>query len=437
MPLFRRHAQEGAPAGRRKSHGQSLVEFALVLPVLMLILLITIDFGRVFLGWVELNNAARIGANFAANHPDAWGTPGNSTDAATYKTLIGNDAAAINCTLPNPVPTPTFPDGSVLGGRSQVDLTCQFSLITPFLGGVLPNPVIVGASAVFPIQNGTVAGLSIGAGTPPPLPNVPGAPTGVTATAGNGQATVTWSAPASNGGSPITGYTVTASPGGLTCTTAGALTCTVSGLTNGTPYSFTVTASNAAGTGPSSSPSASVTPIGSGQPPIADFYGTPSGTNSSGGGPPPTGTAIFGLSGVVVNFTNTSTGSGTLTYSWNFGEGAPSTAMNPTHTYNTQGTFNVSLTATNSAGSTTAVKTGYVVVGCQVPNFAGVNTNNATSTWTGAGFNAANITILPSGNGNAQNYQIVTQTLPGGQVNPPPGVASGPGGCASTITVGP
>ena len=267
---------------------------------------------------------------------------------------------------------------------------------------------------------------------------MPGAPTGVTATAGNGQATVTWSAPASNGGSPITGYTVTASPGGLTCTTAGALTCTVSGLTNGTPYSFTVTASNAAGTGPSSSPSASVTPIGSGQLPIADFYGTPSGTHSSGGGPPPNGTAIFGLSGVVVNFTNTSTGSGTLTYSWNFGEGAPSTAMNPTHTYNTQGTFNVSLTATNSAGSTPAVKTGYVVIGCQVPDFPGVSSNKATSTWTDAGFDAANITILPSGNRNdTGNYRIVTQTLPGGEVNPPPGVASGPGGCASTITVGP
>lgn len=135
LRLPRHHTTHDAPsASRRRISGQSLVEFALVLPVLMLILLITIDFGRVFLGWVELNNAARIGANFAANHPNAWGTPGNSTDAATYKTLIGNDAAAINCTLPNPVPIPTFPDGSVLGGRSQVDLTCQFSLITPFLG---------------------------------------------------------------------------------------------------------------------------------------------------------------------------------------------------------------------------------------------------------------------------------------------------------------
>lgn len=141
---------------------------------------------------------------------------------------------------------------------------------------------------------------------------------------------------------------------------------------------------------------------------------------------------------MVVNFTNTSTGSGTLTYSWTFGTGeGSSTQGNPTHTYNTRGTFSVSLTAINSSGSTTATKTGYVVVGCQVPNFAGVGSNKATSTWTGAGFAAANITILPSGNGNNGTYSIVNQTVPGGLVNPPPGGAAGPGGCASTITVGP
>ena len=89
---------------------------------------------------------------------------------------------------------------------------------------------------------------------------VPDAPTGVTATAGRGEATVSWTAPASNGGAEITGYTVTASPGGATCTTTGATSCTVPGLTNGTAYTFTVTATNSAGTGTASAASASVTP---------------------------------------------------------------------------------------------------------------------------------------------------------------------------------
>ena len=67
-----------------------------------------------------------------------------------------------------------------------------------------------------------------------PAGSAPGAPTGVSAVGGNGQATVSWIAPASDGGSPITAYTVTSNPGSLTCGTTGTLTCPVTGLTNGT-----------------------------------------------------------------------------------------------------------------------------------------------------------------------------------------------------------
>jgi hypothetical protein len=87
---------------------------------------------------------------------------------------------------------------------------------------------------------------------------VPGPPTSVSGASGNVQATISWLAPTSNGGSPITTYTVTSSPGGLTCTTA-TLSCVVTGLTNGSSYTFTVTATNAVGTGPASAPSPAVT----------------------------------------------------------------------------------------------------------------------------------------------------------------------------------
>lgn len=91
---------------------------------------------------------------------------------------------------------------------------------------------------------------------------VPDAPTIGTATAGDTTASVTFTAPVSNGGSAITGYTVTSSPGGLTGTGASS-PITVTGLTNGTAYTFTVTATNAIGTGAASSASNSVTPAAS------------------------------------------------------------------------------------------------------------------------------------------------------------------------------
>ena len=88
----------------------------------------------------------------------------------------------------------------------------------------------------------------------------PSAPTSVTATASSGSATVSFNTPTSNGGFTITGYTVTSNPGGITATGT-ASPITVNGLTNGTSYTFTVTATNSYGTGPSSTASNSVTPV--------------------------------------------------------------------------------------------------------------------------------------------------------------------------------
>jgi hypothetical protein len=82
---------------------------------------------------------------------------------------------------------------------------------------------------------------------------VPGQPTITQVTMGNGQAVVTFTAPASPGSSAITQYVVTANPGGITKDCGTTSPCTVTGLTNGTNYTFTITATNSNGT---SSPSA-------------------------------------------------------------------------------------------------------------------------------------------------------------------------------------
>lgn len=91
------------------------------------------------------------------------------------------------------------------------------------------------------------------------LPTVPGVPTGVSAVAGNAQCTVSFTAPVSDGGSAITGYTVTSSPGGITGTGA-ASPIIVTGLANGTEYTFTVHATNAIGNSAESAASSPVTP---------------------------------------------------------------------------------------------------------------------------------------------------------------------------------
>jgi hypothetical protein len=89
---------------------------------------------------------------------------------------------------------------------------------------------------------------------------VPGQPTGVKAVAGNGSATITFTAPADNGGSPIETYIAVSSPGGKTAESAGS-PIVFTGLANGVDYTFTVRAYNAAGAGLDSEVSNTVMPV--------------------------------------------------------------------------------------------------------------------------------------------------------------------------------
>jgi len=98
---------------------------------------------------------------------------------------------------------------------------------------------------------------------------VPQAPSVSSVSSASTQATISFSANAT-GGSAITGYTVTSSPGNIT-QTGSSSPITVTGLTNGTAYTFTVTATNANGSSLASSASSSVTPIEL-QPPLTNLF---------------------------------------------------------------------------------------------------------------------------------------------------------------------
>ena len=184
-------------------------------------------------------------------------SPGNESAAVSWSAPGSDGGSAITSYTAAAADSTTPANGGQTCSWSTGPLTCTVSGLTN------------GDSYTFTVTATNLVGTGIPSSPSPSVTpaTVPDAPTGVLATPGNGSATVTWSAPASDGGSAITSFTVTAADsttpanGGQTCSwSTGPLTCTVSGLTNGDSYSFTVTATNGVGTGPASSPSSSVTP---------------------------------------------------------------------------------------------------------------------------------------------------------------------------------
>ena len=169
----------------------------------------------------------------------------------------------------------------------------------------------------------------------------PVAPTSVSAAAGQGQATVSFTAPASNGGAAITSYTVTSSPGNIAVSGARS-PLTVTGLTNGTAYTFTVTATNSVGTSSASTASSSVTP------------------SATVPGAPTSVTATAGQGQATVSFTAPASNGGAAITSYTVtsspGNIAVSGAGSPlTVTGLTNGTaYTFTVTATNSAGTSSA-----------------------------------------------------------------------------------
>src|SRR5262249_17880633 len=150
--------------------------------------------------------------------------------------------------------------------------------VTPYIGSTPQKPTTITGSP--PETSVTVTGLTPGttytftvqASNPngagpvsghsnevdPPATAPPSPPRGVSASPATKQALVTWKAPTLEGGTPITGYTVTPYIGATPQTpiSAGpsATSATVTGLTNATSYTFKVSATNSAGTGENSQP---------------------------------------------------------------------------------------------------------------------------------------------------------------------------------------
>ena len=196
--------------------------------------------------------------------------------------------------------------------------------------------VVTGSStpSAYKMGSSTVAAVYCGSTKVWPTTSVPGAPTGVTGTAGNAQVSLSWTAPASNGGASITDYTVQySSNSGSSWTTfsrsaSTATTATVTGLTNGTAYVFHVAAVNSAGTSSYSTNSSSVTPAAAGgsKIAIARNNGTSTFTGSGTSASPYTRSAGVYLSDTdgLSRYTWTANASGTAYFTFTYSDDSDS-----------------------------------------------------------------------------------------------------------------
>lgn len=417
---------------RRKQRGQSMVEFALVLPILLLLTLIALDFGRVYLGWINLQNMTRIAANFAANNPTAWTGTGDATTQLQYKNQVLADASASNCVLPTDaggvtkVPPPTFTDANgdgtpELGDTAQVGITCKFGVITPVISNILGGQVNVSSSSVFPVKSGMTATGGAGGGGSKPNAAFTGNGTLNTdllhnPTVVEGPSPFVVQFRDTSGGSPTIwswnfGGGVLASDGtSLTSTAQDPLDVT---FTLPGTYTVSMTATNALG---SSGPVRQTVVVTAAI--AVDFTSNPSS--------PVTITA-----GQSVTFTSTASAGGTA-YDWNFGDGsAHGTTATVTHTYSTStgSPFTVTLTVTYPTGPVSRTKAAYVTfsVGlCTVPSLNGVKRNSAQGVWNGAPYNLTGTVSDGPGAPNG-NYTITRQSL----------TALSSVSCNSNITVNP
>jgi PKD repeat protein len=119
-----------------------------------------------------------------------------------------------------------------------------------------------------------------------------------------------------------------------------------------------------------------------------------------------------------VSFTDTSTTGGTA-WAWTFGDGGTATTQNPSHTYSSSGTYDVSLTVTypSPIGTKTTTKNAYITVAvgtCSVPKLNGLKFNSAQAAWNAASFtgNVSRDVGAPSGNFTITTQSIVYSTTP-------------------------
>ena len=332
---------------RPPSRGQAVVEFALILPVFLLLLVIAVDFGRLFFSHIQIHNAAREAAAFAARQPtnnveiagaadretNSQGQAGESTISLT--TVCANALGA-------PIACSAATGGTGAGNTVTVSLSEPFTFLTPLVDNFFGNNLRLGASAT-----ATITDYAPSSGSTPPGPcSLPEADFTVTVTSGRTVFADPAASRPNSGVCNISGYNWDWGDGDLTVGTATGDSHIYAA--DGT-YTIVLEVTNQAGPDTDS-----------------DNITVPAGP------PPPT------CAKPVANFTWTTTGNGANTvftyidqstvadpvncpvtdWLWTFTDtGLRSNAPNPTpFSYGTGGRHPVTLTVTNAGGASTITK---------------------------------------------------------------------------------
>ena len=122
--------------------GQSLVEVALVLPIIVMIMLGLLDFGRAFFTLVALHDAADEGASYASIRPnDVAGIQQRAVEASTHLVTVEESDVSV-----------VYPSSLTVGQPITVTVDFFFEIYTPFVEGLLPEgELTLQGSATHPI----------------------------------------------------------------------------------------------------------------------------------------------------------------------------------------------------------------------------------------------------------------------------------------------
>jgi len=169
----------------RGQHAQALVEFALILPVFLFLLVMAIDFGRLFYTYIQINNAAREGANFGQGAPtDTVGMTARVEQEVNVQAQRGEGAVTVTASCANTVGASiacaAATGGAGPGNTVTVNVHQPFTFLTPLMNDFFGGSLGMDVSAT-----ATVLGYVPGAGaTQPPGCSAPSASFSLIVTSG-------------------------------------------------------------------------------------------------------------------------------------------------------------------------------------------------------------------------------------------------------------